>query len=519
LRRTITTLNRFTTFITSWWANPRLFLSLAILVLLSCEDETSTVGFKNPSRDFEVFAREFTIPTRTFLMDSVNTSYGNIAVTSAGTYTTFSPARFLCGSIDDPHFGKSTAVAYTPYWYGSGDEFDSFAVFESLTLTLVMDYYWYGDQGSSNQKFEVHALTDSMITYRPHYISESVPYGQLLGETAHIVDPTAFEQNIQANLNLDGNTADDITDSLFFTLDPTFGKSLFALAQDTLSDNETKIIYFSKFRRLFKGFAITSPNSNKIVGIDPSHAKTRMTLNYRIDTTHYQLYFYFSPPGQAPGTAEYMAYTQITTERSGTALAAMPAKYEDFEPADGMRYVQAGTGVGLKLDFTEVLNHFKDIPIKSLSVAEMRIESEQQTNAPLAFKLRALRYNNRFRPTSMDTTNIAADPIRIVDVNFAVKHLINSSFANFPYFLAEATGDDGQLFALKQIQNSSGSAVYLGYLTNFLEQELSLEEKDHVKYWALIPQTPDISRGVNGFYFPADKIKLKIYYTAPRVDN
>ena len=520
MRRTSTILNRFTTYITSWWVNTRLFpggLCLALLVLLSCEDEKGLIGIKNPNRDFSVIAKEFTIPTKVFQMDSLNTSYGYVISPANGTLTD-GPARFMCGSIDDPRFGKTTARAYMPYYAVNYPASNSSAVFQKLTLTLIFDYYWYGAKSSSEQEFQVYELTDSMLTYLPHYSNQSTPYGKLLGQGTHVVSPIDFDQNIIDNGDTD--ELNNIMDSLTITLDPALGHELLAAAMDTIGNHELDYNFFYKFRTRFKGLAIVSPNSDKIVGFDPTDAKTRITLDYKIDTATYQLVYRVDPPQQTSGAAEYTCYTQFQSDRSGTPLAGLPAKYEDFEPTDGMRYVQAGTGVITKLDFSEVADYFKNIPVKALSVAELRIESDDQDEAPTSFLLRALKPNNRNLRTSTQYTDGVGDPFIDADVSFYAKHLIYTYPPSYdkPFFRADILGDDGAMFNVGKVA-SGGTAVYTGYLTNYLQQELALADTDFLRYYALIPQAPGLARGVNGFYFPADKVKLKVYYTTPALTD
>jgi len=452
-----------------------------------------------------------------FLVDSLPTSYGYTVSPSNGTLTR-GESRFLVGTADDPRFGKSTAIAYTPYYAANYPSTNTSAKFQKLSITLIFDYYWAGEKSGSEQQFEVYELTDSMLTYVPHYANQSTPYGRLLGTATHTVNPIDFDQNIIDNT--DPDVTKHIIDSVNIVLDPSLGQALLDAAMDTVGNHEQDYNYFYKFRRKFKGLAFVSPNSNKIVGFNPAHTKTRMVLDYKIDTSKYQLLFRIEPSQQQVSAAEYSVYTEIRSDRSGTPLAALPSKYVDWEPSDGNRYIQAGTGIVTKLDFSEVYDYFKNIPLKALSVAELRIETDQQDQAPKAFVLRALKSNNRNLSASTQYTDAANDPFTDVDANVVTKHLVYKYDANWdkPFFRVEAAGDNGGLFLLSQLSNS-GTAVYTGYLTNFLEQELTNNETDILRYFALVPQTPDIARGVNGFYFPADKIKLKIYYTSPGLDE
>jgi hypothetical protein len=479
-------------------------LFLVILVLFSCEDEPGLVGFQNPNQDFQFFEKEFTIPTKVFLMDSLATSNGS---------NQNETKRIMVGAMADPRFGKTSATAYTQYWAtGYPSVINSNAVVEKLTLTLIYDYYWQGNSADKQETYQVYEVTDSILTYLPHYSHQPTPYGPFLGQGVKFISPALFDESYA--INRDEDTSNNVKDSLHIDLDPELGRRLLAAAMDTTGNREIYYAQFRKFRQAFKGLAIEGPGNDRIVGFNPYDAKSRMTLFYRIDTTKYQLNFNFSSPGES-NISEYMNYTQFKTDRSGTPLAGLQNKYVDYEPSDGYRYIQGGTGVALKLDFTEVRDHFKNIPIKALSVAELRIETEQQGTPPTNFFLRALKPNNRAISATKGTVDIVGDPITILDTEFLSKHAVLQNTIR-----VEPVHDLGNIgFTLDQKSNEAGTALYIGYLTTFLQTETNLNESDFLRYFALIPQLPDVGKSVNGFYFPADKIKLKIYYTTPGVQE
>lgn len=500
MRRTITIPNRFIISTTSWLAkNAGSFL--VILLLLSCEDDTGLVGFKNPNKDFQVFQKEFTIPTTMFLADSIATS------NTGGDDTT----RILVGYADNPRFGKTTAIGYTQYFpLSTPSLYSDNAQFQSLTMTLVFDHYWAGDPGDAQQTYKVYELTDSILSYMPHYSKQPTPYGALLGQAQRIISPTAFEQNKDANRDTD--TSNDIIDSLNVELDPNLGRKLLTAAMDSIGDNEIDYLVFTRFRRTFKGLAIVGEGNDKIVGFHTANSKSRITLKYKIDTTNYQLNYFFNTSSTSNGLTQYTNYTQLTTDRSGTPLSTLNSYYTPTEATDGMRYVQAGTGVYTKLDFSEVREHFKDIPIKAMSVAELRIETDQQVNSPISFVLRALKPNNRSLSATKGSTDVVGDPTTILDSDLILKHAIATGSLS----RLEPIADNATTPApIKLISTSGGVSVYTGYLTTFLQQETTLSEADFLRYFALIPQVPANAKSVNGLYFSPEKVKLKIYYTTP----
>lgn len=511
MKRTTTTRSRFIISTTNWlvkWLAPRpqtgLFLVI-LIALLSCKDDTGIIGIKNPNRDFELFTKEFVIPTSVFAIDSVSTSNS-----ASGTET----HRIMLGKMTDPRFGTTTASSFLQYYsVGVPDTIDDKITFEKVTLTMISDFYWQGNETPSNQVYRVYEVTDSILNYLPHFSYSSEPYGPLLGEAVKFVNPGDLDQSVIDNG--DSDLTNNVVDSLVVDLDPNFGRRLLAAATDTLGSNENNYQFFYKFRRIFKGLAIIPVDADKIVGFNPNDKLFRITLQYKHGSITKRLFYYFSPPGLAnPGAGEYLTYTNITPDRSGTPLAGLTSKYTEFNPSDNNRYIQAGTGLLTKLDFSEVYSFFENIPVKSFSVAELRIEADEQKYAPTKFLLRALKPNLRNLQAIKTDTDAAGDPETILDTDLASKHAIDQGSLT----RMQPVGDDGLLFTLNQISNS-GSSVYKGYLTTFLQRETSITDGGYLRSFALVPHTPENGKSVNGFYFSPDKVILKIFYTIPTAKN
>jgi hypothetical protein len=203
-----------------------------------------------------------------------------------------------------------------------------------------------------------------------------------------------------------------------------------------------------------------------------------------------------------------MTYTGMTFDRSGTPLSTMNEVYTDYVPVDGKRYVQSGTGYVTKIDFSELYNYFGAIAVKSLNVAELSIVTDLQTTAPTGFYMRAVGPDNKPVLGLAKGINDAYDSIQYPDPVFQSKHFIAQGSAP----RADIVGDDGKLFVLSR-KADTNPPVYKGYITNFLQQELTLTSADQLSRFTMIPYSPEFSKSLNGFYFHKDSIKLKLYYT------
>jgi len=91
------------------WARPlgQLAMLAVALFFFSCEDESSTLGYKNPNSKFKVSYVEIPIESSVLLRDSLRTS--NYSYSGE-------PNRFLVGSYIDDVFGQISAAAFTQYY-------------------------------------------------------------------------------------------------------------------------------------------------------------------------------------------------------------------------------------------------------------------------------------------------------------------------------------------------------------------------------------------------------------------
>src|SRR5262245_57681739 len=101
--------NRTTTYIMNLWVKPlgQLLMLAVALFFFSCEDETSTLGYKNPNSKFKVSYVEIPIASSVVLRDSLRTSNFNYSG---------EPNRFLLGNYTDEIFGKVQTATFTQYF-------------------------------------------------------------------------------------------------------------------------------------------------------------------------------------------------------------------------------------------------------------------------------------------------------------------------------------------------------------------------------------------------------------------
>lgn len=476
------------------WGKRSGILLILLFVIFACKEEDHLLGFQSPDENFKIVYKEFTLPTSVFQVDSLPTSNSGVGV-----------SRVLAGTMNDPVYGSGTATAYLQYFPTSFPSIPDTAVFVSVKLKLVIDFYTYGSQVPSTQTFQIRELTDSLINSQSYFTTSSTETDtKPLITVAKQVDPGVYHQGFKENR--DANPQNDEVDSLVVNFGfATFGQNLFDAIRKTDSASVAQYQVFSRWRRKFKGLAIVPAGTDKIIGFDPAHKDSQISISYKDGPNASAIKNVTLSLSPLQGM---MTYSNITLDRTGTPLSVVNGYYTSVEPADGSRYVQSGSGIVTRIDMTPVYDYFGEIAVKSLNVAELSIKTEVQELAPTAFFLRAIRADNRSLLGLTKVLNEAYDSISIPDQVFASKHHISPSSAP----RADLVGDDGTLFYLSQ-NATTPDGNYKGYLTNFLQREINLPGSEQLDYLSIIPAAPEFSKSVNGLQFHKDSVRLRVYYT------
>jgi hypothetical protein len=472
------------------------------LFFLACQEDVSLLGYQNPNSKLSVSYVEIPIASSVMLMDSIRTSN----YTYPGETN-----RLLVGTYKDNVFGEMTAAAFSQFFTTTGDTIRASSVFDSVSLRLKYDFYTYGTQNGSGQSLSVYEL-DNPIDSTGYYVNHSnIPASALLGTKSYGVNSTDFKKFIT-----DGN---DTVITLNVPLEASFGQRLFNStleyrAQRLAADTPEKIEALTfinpwKFVNEFKGIAIKPNSGDKIVGFDPSATESRIILHYH-DAVDDSLTFSFS---LASINNWVFGFNQIKTDRSASPLAELNDYYKDHLIAADKRYVQSGTGVVTKLDFSKFYEFADTLKNSVIHSAELVIENVETSDdsPPVGLSLRMLHDDNHLNKFN---ANNAQDQFDLLYFSYP---LIQAAFARYD----NAGGgppiveNDNAFFAagdqIAYLPYSSASASYKGIWTLFF-QRLSEQDtrKTRFKYFALYPTG---GKTLNRAVFPANSIKLKVFYT------
>lgn len=476
-------------------------LLVAVLFLVSCEDDTYLLGFQNKNKKFNVRSQVFSLPTSVILDDSVVTD-----IHEGGT-------RLLVGQYQDFRFGTVRAELFTQLFPSVRAALDPSSVFDSVTIKLRLDFYSYGLEGQSEERFTIHEITEDTLTYYHRYYHHStIGYDPTsLGEAKFLVNTDSLSKH--ASL---GTQADTL---LFETrLADVFGLKLFDRA---LID--TDATYSRKeFMNAVKGLALIPSQSNMIVGIN-SASISQIQLHYHTDKdTLVRIY-------RMGYNVAAVGFTNITTTRTGD-LAGMTQPFEGYAPPSGMRYLQNGSAAITKLDISEFnrfINGSSDGENDSISNMEinsaeisMSIESPPDGMPPPSeLYVRVMNSDDLYLNNAREADNTFMSGFYSYTGS---NPLLQKNFG--PYYYP---GNDVTDNWVKLTYDSKGNR-YLGYATLFFQNLFTRKEEDRkkgienpnqIEYLGLVPLTPAPGNTVNRAVINANSVKLKVTYTSPKVTN
>jgi hypothetical protein len=493
----------------------------------------------------EVKFKEFIIPAVTVQADSINSN--NLGASSNND-------RLLCGKMEnpgDPRFGKINASIFTKFLPNSGKVSPtgkSFFNITRLTFNVILDNYVYGDTLDSQSAFSLHEVTDNNFSGRNDYFTNSsISYNPSPISTASYFFRTVRFRSDSVKkyqtLNGDTDTGNNVYDSLTFDIpiQSAFARALFDTLKgkgfyswrkinnkDSLAYNDARTD--SAFLKAFKGLAIIPQSGERVLGFTSNVATlkgtTRLTLRYSYvegGVTKTGIYYYFIQEGSR--------LSQIQSDRSGVALSGLPPsmKYVDYNPPDNYCYLQSGTGLFTKLDFTAVRDAFKDIEKIAVNSAELIIPVEPGTaqshfRIPKGLQLRITKDNSRFFAppqipikTSETSATMGPDPI------YAQSYFCTS---NDSYL--DVRSDDYDYMSLEYKKDDAGQYYYRGFISEYFQYSTVLPSSVMgVNYLALVPSsrvlvgsktTPDVGfgRSLDGVSFKKDQIKLRVFYSVPK---
>lgn len=469
-----------------------------VVILFSCQEDTSLLGFKRAQNNFRVAYAEIPLPASVMLIDSLRTFNESAAVADT--------KRLLVGQYTDDKFGLLTSAAFTQFRpYASRINIPADAVVNEVYLNLTYDYYYFGSNNITNNTFFVHELTDTLFFNKLYNFNSVVGYDPVpLGSVTSLIDVEKFDAYFKDNN--DASTTNNHIDTLKIGLSSDFGERILSLARTSTSE-DSDYATFQKFSGVFKGLAILNSAGNKVIGFDPRNdvKKTfsKMVIIYRYTVDGVEKRGRLDYALFSTDTGGVMGFNKIDADRSSTVLSGQ-VPFQEFIPSDNQCYIQAGNPIVTKLDFSKFYQYIDTIPTIIFNSAELLIDPIVTPTfpAPSTLRLRVLKDDNRFRRNLESIPSVYSQYV-LYDIEGNVNPL----------------GDIQETFFM-QLASLSGVYSYRGFLTVFT-QALSQNrtEEDRFEKFAIVPSSPDFGKSLNRLNFDINSVRLKIYYTVPNINQ
>jgi len=301
-----------------------LILGLAFLLCVSCE-EPVVIGIDvDPDNlNFSTHYQLVNLKAHLVQVDSISTE---------------STGRILVGRYNDPFFGLTVTKSYSQVWAAGIPVIDETSVYDSLVLQLKYDYQ-HGDEVGQINNLLVYQLTENLADSTLYFTTSetdrsSEPIGK--GTFQYVVD---FVDDV-AIVNLDTTIRVGLSDAL--------GEDIFNRAKDP---DDTTFNTPRNWISYFKGIALEADTDfQTITGFSTQDSRTNMML-----------YWHYDDDGEIRNSSFLFSfeigthYSNISYDRTGTAIEGIDESYVSGVASDGNIYIQAGSGLVAKIDFTPLL--------------------------------------------------------------------------------------------------------------------------------------------------------------------
>ncbi|MBL7850649.1 MAG: DUF4270 family protein [Cyclobacteriaceae bacterium] len=415
-------------------------------------------------------------------------------------------SRLLVGRVYDPDLGNLEAKAIFNFSPPIEPVFPTEnAEFVSLKLVVKFDFYSYGATDSSDLQLTVHELDEQLTPERLYYSGTSISYNSTpVGDTIFALGPAELRDGWQKAS--DNDPANNAYYVLPIRIDGPIGPSLL---NDLVNDRIT-IDDFTLFSQRYRGFALTMPVGNKILGFTPVYAlptptstDSRLVLTYKESGTTQVVDFpiYYAAVNNILNPV--VSYTLLEPDRSGSVIDGLQS-FTDLVPTDGKLYTQSGTGIMPKFDLTKFYQYFDTVDFPIINSAELVLDNAYTGRTPQTFELLLLNSTNKFRPFLIGEN---PDPylarIRPGIVPFAQGNETRVAILN------ELTG--GNI----NIDQETGK-VGLTIMTEFFQQIVDYKsDTGRARAFALHPVQNEFNKTVSVLKLNSSSARLRVYYSKP----
>lgn len=341
----------------------RLIKAVVTLTLFSCGAESTEIGsdFFNGGALGISFIDTASVKLSTIRFDSLVTS---------------SSSRIMIGSYDDSRLGRTTAASFMeiaiPSATGIDEDDISQADFDSITLTLKYDHYYYND-------------TTRLLTLNVHRLTEEISgddYGYLYNTSTFSCDESVLG-------TLSFRPKPNREDSVEIRLADALGEELF----QKILTNDEDLSSQTEFLEYFQGLFVM-PDTTTAACIIGFAKSPELRLYYRDKSVvpSQQKYIIF------PVTSGKI-FTWIHSNRTSTALANLKNSRSRVSAIDtnDEAYIQAGVGLALRVDmpYLRSLNQLENFYVSKAILDLYPVQKSYAETLPLPAELKVYTHDRR----------------------------------------------------------------------------------------------------------------------------
>jgi len=326
-----------------------LVLGLALLLWVSCE-EPARIGIDvDPDNlDFATHYELVKLESKMVQIDSIPTT---------GT------TRILVGRYNDPYFGISEAKSFTQIWTVRNPSIPEDALYDSLVLNLKYDYE-HGEDITGKNKLLVYRLTEDLVDFAVYYTTS---------ETSRSDSPIG-EGSFRYVTDFDDTETVVLDTAISIRLVDDLGETIFNMAKDP---DDTIFSNLNNWLNFFKGISLEADTEfSTITGFLTVDSRTNMSLHYHFEEDDGDIinrtYLFTMEPA--------VNYSNISYDRTGTAIEGIDESYVAQVASDSNIYIQAGTGLVAKIDFSPILEFADTIEFIAINTAILTLGSVEPYN-------------------------------------------------------------------------------------------------------------------------------------------
>jgi hypothetical protein len=311
---------------------------------------------------FEIGGNDLDVKTRMAYMDTFSVKTYTVMLDSIATSGLSSPSVMI-GNFFDPLVGTISASSFFRFMLNGPDginyNIDQAAVFDSLKLYMVYDGYYEGDT-TAPFTINVYRLNQDLKSNTDGYFYNNDSIGcspELFGKTTFLPHPNS-------------------PDSIYITLDSTFGKELFSL----MKVNNEKVKNSEDWLRYFRGLMVRFDESNNAILGFSFPVSTSDTLNIALRV----YYHYVDDLSIIPKEYDFKAqpvlqFNQFTLSNSVVGFPMNQMAKLPSSATNNTSYIYSGIGLVTRIEIPYIKNLlYIDNDVRILD-AQLEIEPSNYT--------------------------------------------------------------------------------------------------------------------------------------------